>query len=262
MDFKFPPSSLLDDGTGPQKESETLISRAYASIKSRIISGHYPPGAKLRIEQLKSDFQVSGSTLREALTMLVADRLVTAEGQRGFRVMPVSRKDLLDLSQTRIVLETAALRQAIELGDEQWEGQLASSLHILNRAARTYPERNDTPAFEEWEDRHRAFHLSLISAAGSEWMKHFLRILYRQQHRYRHIFQAITLKHAGRNAQGEHQEIFDAVMARDADKATTLLQDHLNRTLQEWMQHFDEASVPTTSPQGKSERRRRQIDTV
>ena len=58
--------------------------------------------------------------MREALSRLVADGLVQASDQRGFRVSPVSPADLADVTQTRIDIEGLALRRSIERGDQAW----------------------------------------------------------------------------------------------------------------------------------------------
>ena len=225
------------------ERGETRIGKAYEELKDRIIAGHYHPGEKLRVEHLKRDFGVSGSTLREALTMLIADRLVVAEGQRGFKVMPVSVEDLLDLSRTRIHLETEAVRQAIAYGNEAWEGQIVSAFHILSRAHKDMREKKRDgeafgEAFNQWEDRHRAFHYSLFSATPSEWTRYFLVILYHQSERYRRMFQNVIRKTPKRNTEDEHAQIVEAVLARDADRAAELIERHLRITINEWIQHF------------------------
>src|SRR3546814_18249404 len=63
-------------------------------------------------EQLKEIYGASYSTLREALSSLVAEQLVVAEGQRGFRVASISAADLLDLTDARVLLEREAVRRA------------------------------------------------------------------------------------------------------------------------------------------------------
>ncbi len=71
--------------------------------------------------------KVSGSTIREALTRLLGEALVTAEGQRGFRVAAASIEDFRDLSAVRRLVETEALRQAIAAGGEAWEADIVAA---------------------------------------------------------------------------------------------------------------------------------------
>ena len=63
------------DGEG---KGRTLIETAYATLRNEIIDGTLEPGAKLRTEELRARYDVSGSTIREALTRLLGEALVTA----------------------------------------------------------------------------------------------------------------------------------------------------------------------------------------
>jgi DNA-binding GntR family transcriptional regulator len=217
-----------------------LIGKVHADLKSKIIAGLHRPGEMLRVDHLKRDYGVSGGTLREALTMLVADRLVIVEGQRGFKVMPLSAEDLIDLNNVRILLEKEAIRQSITHGDEEWEGKVVSTFHILSRATRAFSRnKNDQAIFDEWERRHRTFHMALFSAARSEWIRYFLTVSYQQYERYRHLFHALTRGiRKKRDIDTEHADIVDAVLARDADAAAMLLEQHLLRTSDEWVEFF------------------------
>ncbi len=241
---------------GDKEEFDTLTGKVHAQIRNNIIDGLYLPGEKLRVEHLKRDYGVSSSTLREALTMLIADRLVIAEGQRGFRVKQVSAEDLIDLNRIRIILEKEAIRQSIAHGDEDWEGEVVSSSHILSRATQAVAGNiGDQELFDEWERRHRAFHTSLFAAAPSEWTRYFLTLSYQQMERYRRMFQTVAAEHyKERDIQTEHAEIVDAVLERDADKAAALLEQHLTRTLEEWIAHYEKVGEldPVTAGKGQA----------
>lgn len=70
-------------------------------------------------------YKVGAGTLREAITRLVSDALVTTEGQRGFRVAPIAIEELEDITRLRLHIEIEALRLSIRHGGERWRsGQL------------------------------------------------------------------------------------------------------------------------------------------
>ncbi|MBX3680896.1 MAG: GntR family transcriptional regulator, partial [Rhodocyclaceae bacterium] len=167
------------------EEPRTLVETAYRRLRRDIIEGVRRPGEKLRVEHLKDIYDVGAGTLREALQLLITDALVVAQGQRGFRVAPISLVDFEDITRTRVLLETEALRQSIELGDDAWEADVLGAFHRLSRAE----EKLEGPeaAREEWEMRNRIFHEVLISASPSRWLRHFQTILYRQSERYRRL---------------------------------------------------------------------------
>ena len=105
-------------------EPRSVTERAYRALRHDIICGRLQPGQRLRVEHLKDDYDVGAGTLREALALLVSDALVTVESQRGYRVSAISLDDLGDLTDTRVRLETEALRQSIRLGDARWEASV------------------------------------------------------------------------------------------------------------------------------------------
>lgn len=216
-------NTLAGDSNVP--ETKTLVESAYHALRRDIIEGRLAPGAKLRVEHLKNDYGVGAGTLREALSLLISDALVVSQGQRGFRVAPVSLDDFADITRTRVMLECEALRQSMVVGDEAWEGELIVAFHRLSKAE----ERLGNTAGEgEWEERNKIFHEVLIAACPSRWIKHFLSILYQQAGRYRHL--SISLKPLPRNVHAEHEALFNAVMARDAEKASAIMAEHIELT--------------------------------
>ena len=105
----------MSDSTGMLKiqgedHGRTLVEQAYASLRREILDGALEPGAKLRTEELRQRYGIGASTVRESLTRLLGEALVTAEGQRGFRVAPISLDDFSDLTNVRKMIETEALR--------------------------------------------------------------------------------------------------------------------------------------------------------
>lgn len=229
----------------------TLISRAYTQLKADIICGKLTPHAKLRVEHLKHDYDVSSSTLREALTMLMADRLVVSEGQRGFRVRDISPRELIDLNRIRVLLEMEAIRQAVQHGDEEWEARVVTTFHLLTKSTQAFAANlEDEAALTQWEERHREFHLALVSGSPSEWLRYFLAMAYQQYERYRHLFLEVAkTTYKGRNPHAEHNEIVEAVLARDGDRAAELVRQHITLSIEEWAEYFTRAGMISTDEQ-------------
>jgi DNA-binding GntR family transcriptional regulator len=205
----------------------TLVERAYLGLRHDVISGKLAPGERLRVEHLKDQYEVGAGTLREALSLLVSDALVSSEGQRGFRVAPISLADLEDLTNTRVMLETEALRQSIRRGDAQWEAALVQSYERLSQTEMDLAESGS----DLWERRNKAFHEALIAGFGSAWSKYLLSILYRHAERYRNIAWHLTAAHSsGRDVHREHEDIFHAAIARQDARAALALEAHIRLT--------------------------------
>ena len=141
----------------------TLARRLADDLREQILNGDLEPGKKLNLVQMKDAYNVSSTSLREAVTRLVSDGLVVAEEQRAYHVTPVSQTNLAEVTQLLIRLEALALRASIENGGLDWETEVMSALYRLNRAER---RPNDSASLEAWETEHRKFHVSLINRSG------------------------------------------------------------------------------------------------
>ena len=150
-----------DGGRGPRSLTSAVLERLRADILTTALL----PGQKLNVASLAKQFSVSLAAVREALSRLVADGLVQASDQRGFRVSPVSQADLEDVTQTRIDIEGLALRRSIERGDAAWlnsaEKEFAALSAIPFRNIDGLNMHNET-----WVVQHRSFHRALVNAAS------------------------------------------------------------------------------------------------
>lgn len=211
-----------------EDHGRTLVEQAYASLRREILEGALEPGAKLRTEELRQRYGIGASTVRESLTRLLGEALVTAEGQRGFRVAPISLDDFSDLTQVRKMIETEALRQSILAGDEAWESRVVAAYYRLSKVEERIREEPQAVA-PHFEERNREFHLALISACPSARLHRIYAMLYQQSERYRRV--ALINRARARDVHAEHKAIFEAVLARDVEQACALIGEHIDRTL-------------------------------
>ena len=206
---------------------KTLVEAIYSRIRQDILSGRLKPGGKLRFTDLKASYEAGTSTLREALSRLTADRLVIAEGQRGFRAAPISLTELWDITKLRAEIETAALADSIDAGNDAWEANIVACLHRLSK----YEDRDDnTPALlsEEGALLHKLFHMSLLGACPSIWRLRVVDLLYDQSERYRRLQTSYLPRY--RNSPTEHRELMEATIGRNKKRAVALLTLHLEKT--------------------------------
>jgi GntR family carbon starvation induced transcriptional regulator len=210
----------------PASTAKSLTSLAFERIRSDILNAHLRPAEKLRIQALSERYGIGATAVREALSRLVTDGLVESEDQRGFCVAPVSKEDLIDLTDTRIEIEGLALRKAIARGDLDWEAQILSSYHRLSRT----PPPTTLENHLAWALAHRRFHESLVAQCGSSWLLRLCSMLYDKSERYRNLAEGRT-KPGSRDTVNEHKALMKAVaMDRDADKAIRLLSEHFRKT--------------------------------
>lgn len=234
-------TAFADAGTAPR----TLVEGAYLQLRRDIIEGRLAPREKLRVEHLKEQYQVGAGTLREALALLVSDALVIGEGQRGFHVAPISLADIEDITRTRVLLETEALRQSIQAGDDEWEAGLIAAFHKLGKTEEKLGSRA-RHHIREWEERNRDFHEALISACDSRWLRYLIGLLYRQSERYRHL--AISAPSSVRDVHAEHALICEAALARDVKRANKALEQHIRLTFESIRRLLPELGAAAAQP--------------
>ena len=124
-------TDLCKDGAMQASGSqENLPPGGYPALKRDILRGVFAPGEKLLMSALKARYGLGVGPLREALSQLVAEHLVVAISQRGFRVAPMSLAELADIYDARAHLEAMILGLAIARGDDAWEAQIVASARL------------------------------------------------------------------------------------------------------------------------------------
>jgi GntR family transcriptional regulator, carbon starvation induced regulator len=211
----------------PATTSKTLSEEAYARLRADLLACKFMPGERLRLESLREEYRVGFSPLREALTRLVGDGLVTIIGQKGFRVSPVSLYNAQDIITTRQRIDDLILPDALAHGDSAWEANIVASFHLLMKTPHFVGD--DRVVSADWSQIHRSFHYSLIAAAPSRMLKQFWLNVFDQTDRYRRL--AVMLGSHRRNESKEHTQLKDAVLARDVKRACDMSRVHNQNTL-------------------------------
>ena len=201
---------------------ETLGANIYQRLRGDIIQGRLRPGQKLRLDQLRESYAASATTLREALARLSTDGFVLAEGQRGFEVAPISKAGLHEIAGLRLLIEEHALARSFARGTLDWESRVVAAHHRLDSHEETL-EGGDTSAIIEWRRSDWRFHQELISACDSTVLIQTHAEVFDKYLRYQMI--ALAFRPAASRA--EHLALCRAALARDTDRAISLLRDHI-----------------------------------
>ena len=217
---------ILPQARLPTVRPTTLADHAERRVREDIVANVLEAGSRLRLDELRHRYDVGASPLREALSRLVGEGLVEVEGNKGFRVAPLSAVDLHDIAWMRATIEGQAVREAIGRGDAAWEGSILAALHRLTRATET--TATDRASLDAWNAEHDAFHAALIAACGSPRALAAQRRLAEGHARYRVALMGHNIPRD--LIVGEHQRIAEAVLARDADRAQALLARHMRIT--------------------------------
>ncbi|WP_170765806.1 GntR family transcriptional regulator [Ruegeria lacuscaerulensis] len=209
------------------KQPSTIGASTYQHIKRDIIFGELKPGSKLKLDALKIRYSASLSTLRETLNRLASDGFVEAPEQRGFLVTPVSRDDLTEVSELRVLLECHALELSIKNGDTDWEGNLVAAHHKLHRMEQLMLSGDESQK-ENWKRYDWEFHKALIQACGSKNLLSLHAVIFDKYLRY----QMLVLTYRGAEAVEEHKLMFQAALDRDHERAAEILKGHIEKGLE------------------------------
>ena len=215
------------------KSLNAVGASTYQSIKRDIIFGDLAPASKLKLETLRKNYNASMSTLRETLNRLASEGFVDALDQRGFFVTPVSKEDLMEVANLRVLLECHALKLSINNGDTDWEGNLVSAHHKLSSMEQKVLSGDDSQK-EDWKRYDWEFHLALIEACGSRNLISLHSVLYDKYLRY----QMLMLTHRGQEAADEHKKMLEAALDRNVEAATKTLTVHIEKGLEHTLAAF------------------------
>ena len=196
-------------------------------LQRDIVSGALEPDSKLKLRLLKERYGIGGSPMREALAQLAAQGLVQQLSQKGFRVPPLSAAHLLDITRSRQLIETEAVKLAVEHGGADWEDEIVASYHLLERLYHRL-RGTERPDVHEFETRHQRFHRALIAACPLRSVRDFCDRLYVQATRYRLLLRRYAFTREVVVA--EHRILMRAVLGRNKAQAAKALKAHIGIT--------------------------------
>ncbi len=219
--------SQSDEASTPDPSSNgTRTENVYSALRAEILAGALMPSARLRLVELAERFAVSQTVIREALTRLAAQKIVTSTPQQGFRVAALTISDLTELTEARSYIEGTVLALAIQRGDIQWEASVVASHHQLLRTPVRLASGGTNP---EWMAVHEVFHAKLFEGCANERLRHVALTLRDAAALYRAWSGSIG-QGRDRDLASEHHGLLEAVLARDPDLAVERLRQHIEHT--------------------------------
>ncbi|PQO24605.1 GntR family transcriptional regulator [Rhodobacteraceae bacterium WD3A24] len=230
---------------------------AFDLLRRDILNGTHLPGTPLRVAALSKRYGVSATPLREALSRLAEKQLVVASANRGWRVAPVSMAEFEDLQRARLTVETGLLMDAIDNGGLDWEGEIVAAHYRLTQVAQPIGGDDTLPNRKAWLEAHDAFHMALLAAARSNWLRGFYAQTAEQLQRHHQALLFHTKAGPGAEARhseevesylrtalsvDRHTELMRIVLDRDRARAQAALHEHIEISLRIYQQIVGEMS--------------------
>jgi DNA-binding GntR family transcriptional regulator len=194
-------------------------------LKEDLFTGVIPPASKLKVKDLSDRYDVSATSIREALSHLAATGVIDQLPQRGFVAPKIDAANWLDLTRTRQIIEREAFRLAMENGDSKWEDEIVTSYSLLIREIERVCE-GKTSTISQFFERHSQFHRALVSACPVQGLKGFIDDVYLRMGIYRRLtfMEGFPKDYLIE----EHKNLMQAAMARNIGVALEAMAEHIN----------------------------------
>jgi len=214
---------------------QSLAAAVVERLRDKILHGELREGEQLRQEAIAAEFQISRIPVREALSHLAAEGLITIVANRGAVVSALSPDEIMQLFETRAVLECYMLRCAIPNMKKE-DFQMAED--ILGHYQQSLEKDSEMKSWGQW---NWDFHSALYAPANRPVMLSFLKTLNINCDRYTRLHLVFTrdLHRAGQ----AHRELLDASKTKNPEIAARELWKHITEAgeyLKEFIQRHRE----------------------
>lgn len=200
---------------------DVLTERVYEAIKAMVMDHGIAPGARVGIEGLARQLEVSATPVREALARLESEGLVVKRPNVGYRATDLLDADgLRDLFEMRLLLEPRAASLAAENANDTDFRLLRDIIEKMRR----HPDTGDSYAvYQRFALLDQEFHDTLARAAGRPLLADAVNRL----HAHLHLFRLTSAPGAAATTIDEHERILDAVVRRNPERAAEAMAGHL-----------------------------------
>ncbi|MBL7250411.1 GntR family transcriptional regulator [Alloalcanivorax marinus] len=227
-----------------QHNTEPAIRTVLAKLREKIVTGEVAPGTRLRADSLAEQFEVSRTPVRSALAILATEGLVTYNVNRGYTVHAGTIGNVLDSMDVRASLESRACRLCVDLGVDD------EDLERLKQVVGQGRELVEAGAWSEqiemeWYSYNVIFHRMLHRLTNNDVLRNAIRmtIVYPLLGDVVRICPAVAA-HVPQSArrmsevvpdhieqsQREHESLIDAIAEGDAERAESIMFDHVMAT--------------------------------
>jgi DNA-binding GntR family transcriptional regulator len=190
-------------------------------LREMILDGELKPGDKIPERQLCERFGVSRTPLREALKVLAAEGLIVLLPQRGAIVAEISEDEIAELFPIMAALEALAGELVCERATDADIARVEALHAQMMKAYAAGHEGN-------YLRLNRLVHEAFFTIAGNETLAAMYQQILTRIHSYRFIVRKSETN--WKNAVNDHEEIIEALAARDKRRLPRLLRKHVTGT--------------------------------
>lgn len=206
------------------QQRPAIRERIYQQLKHRILTGDIPPGERLVESQLALEVGASRTPIREALHNLEFEKLIKGIPNVGYVVSDITQADVREICEIRVVLESLAIRWALENRDSELVLRLRSNLGQMEDYINN-DKLKKIPALDS------EFHDLICQASGSTWLTDLNQYL--REYMLRLRVKCLTQRKLATRALQGHMGILRALENQDAKSAENAVKYHMDITMKD-----------------------------
>lgn len=191
---------------------------AYEEIKKRILNGEYRPAQSLTEALLVADLNVSRNTIKKALLKLASERLVLIEPNKSAVVRFFSLEDVVQQIEVREALEGLIMEQAIPCITTEHTAEMGSIIALMQ----SYIQANDLINYSACNER---LHKVIYDTCPNKYATELVLDIKARLALYN--LRVIFLPGRSQTTFEEHKNIYQAICARDSEKAVAAIRKHI-----------------------------------
>lgn len=195
----------------------SLADQVFERLETDILSGKYQKGEVFTEMKLTAELGVSRTPVREALRRLEAEHIVE-DTPRGMMVVGIGKQDLIDIYTIREAIEGICVRKVVDCITDEQLAELREAVELQE----FYVTKRDPDHIKSMDSR---FHELLYKFSGSVIFYDVLMPLHKKAQKYRKV--SVENKSRAEESLREHRDIYEAIAAKDADRAQALLSLHV-----------------------------------
>lgn len=221
-----------------------LPEKIYNHLRTKLLAGELPPGARLDYKKISTEMGVSTTPVREAMGKLASEGLVELVPRAGAIVRKLGSQEAVQLYGVREAIETYAAAKAAEKISEarlqHLDKLLIKMRALISRSFSPTSKLMTGDNLSEFLQSDLSFHMTIIEAAGNPRLTK----LAGDSHIHSRIFGVERFGHNQElmeEADQIHLSIFAALKSHDAARASKLISQHIQRSLELTLSHIDHA---------------------
>ncbi len=202
----------------------------FNTLRQAILTGELKPGERLMEIHLADRLGVSRTPIREAIRKLELEGLVVMIPRKGAQVAKITEKNLKDVLEVRRALDTLAVRLACKRMDDTYKKQLREACDEFAKVVKC----SNTKDITEADVR---FHDIINQSTGNDRLIQLVNNLAEQMYRYRLEYIKDAAYH--KRLVDEHEEIYNAIMERDEERAAKAVVVHIDNQEASILEHLN-----------------------